>query len=134
MVSGWGFFQRGEIMKCKILVVQNLKSGSPWPVLECGGAYVSNGDKIVVVESIAARMKLQHGPYLADGGDCERDSLAGGHYAIEKGGAAEQPKPAPKSEPKSEPVVADVETPAEMADDKSMTGRPKRRRKKSDGE
>lgn len=120
-------------MKCKILIVQNVKPGSPWPVLECGGAYADNGDSIVVDASIAARMLAAHPSHLKDGGDCERDGLSGGHYAIESGDA--KPAPAPKPKPKADDdgESADsvsAKTPADKADDRSMADRGRRKKVK----
>lgn len=139
-------------MKCAILTVQNVKPGSTWTVLECGGVNVSNGDKIVVPVAIAKRMMVQHGPYLKYDGDCERQQLSGGHYVVEKSTAVVSEPVVVETKKKSEhvleldpeqsdervvepdtmtePAPVPLETPAERADDRSMFGRGRRRKKK----
>ena len=122
-------------MKCRKLIVQGLKSGSPWPVMECGGAYVDNGDSLIVDAKIGQRMLTQYPAHLSDGGECDRESLSGGHYTIEKSDATATDKPA-KPAPKTESVETKTETtddepPAERADDRSMAGRGRRKKKKT---
>jgi len=120
-------------MKCRKLTVQNLKPGSPWPVMECGGAYVDNGDTIIVDERIAKRFATQYIGHLVDAGECEMESLSGGHYQIEKAGKTDGGDPKPKSEPKPPPAdetPTTDESPADKADDRSMEGRGRRGKKK----
>lgn len=133
-------------MKCAILAVQNIKTGSSLTVMECGGVTVHNGDNIVVPVAIAKRMMLQHGPFLKFNGECERNQLPGGHYGIEKSMVVVDEPVVVETKKKSETTVVEnavvepdemtepapvpLETPAERADDRSMFGRGRRRKKR----
>ena len=99
-------------MKCGILIA--VKSYSI-PIQECGGVVLADGDKLLVDESISARVLTQYAGYLVQVDTCEQPSLSGGHYEYLPSGnkaAAEAPTPM-----------------VEVVADRSMFGRNKQRRK-----
>lgn len=119
-------------MKCKKLTVVNVSSGSSWSILEMGGVNVSNGDAIYCEPNIANRMMTQYRGMLIDSGEMEMGSLSGGHYHIVKFSSMEPKIINDESKlNESSSDETEHETPADKADDRSMTGRGQRFKKKS---
>lgn len=112
-------------MKCSLLKVAATK-GDSLVLFECGGVHLKKGDVLAATPDIAARLKAQYKPCLADAGSCEKASLSGGHYEIMQPSAE---RAAPAAKPKAEPEPAKEKAVDAPPKNRSMRGRKKTKRK-----
>jgi hypothetical protein len=66
-------------MKCVILEAGDLGG---MPLVECGGAMLKRGDRIVVSKSMLASLKSQYGSKFKEISEIEKESLKQGRYEL----------------------------------------------------
>ncbi len=103
-------------MKCIVLISEKM---SGLPIVECGGAVLSDKEQLVVKESAANLLMVNYRGRLVRAGECEREKLAHGYYEIgkievsavkqetKKPYNVDPKKPAPEKATEMEHVVAD---------------------------